>query len=633
MIFEIFSETSVGEGKIMSVIKIKRLALKAKDHGSGPSGHRSCNASSAGQVTTFLVIMTLLAVFSVAAGRETPPGPGRTNMDSIDNFISKAPAELLLQTTSDSPLPTRIREFLARKLGLEKLEELESVLRPLVNSPTLDLYLLSFWLGGQPVEGLSLSRLQLRQAPADPVLLSNAAAFLYALGEYRLAQEATRAARLSLPDNPVLLNNLGVLSYTLGQKDEALKYFRQAASYDRYQPEANRALYLLAQVTTPGDQAATHLKNSLLGSYRESLARNLSEVPLPLSFQQEIYLTRPDLPDDFASYHRLIPFYQTAFIQMEGKEVDLHKTLENLLASGINFPETEAVVQGGLALNSARAYFHLNESEGRLDYLEREIERPADMQLAQLLAQANSQVDSLWRDYQKREKACLALDREERLGCIQKARDEYCQRYRQQAEYFYQRYRKTVLTYFQQSEPVLKNFVNSFYFWVRYLPEEQRLRKRTEAELRVWRLYQRLWEKTFLMLTKLTPPAFKDCLPGLPLEAESPAEPVITLYDPFSAINLDYQDEWLTFRVRADRVIFYFSDSLRLTKPGGQPPVSTVHLYPAETSGLKPLYLVLDGPGKLCDLGELGPWSYAGLSTPNAWKLLINLSLPEPVKN
>ncbi|NPV83900.1 MAG: hypothetical protein HPY46_10015 [Candidatus Aminicenantes bacterium] len=617
----------------MNGMKIKRLALKAGSHVFGLPGHHSRIARSVGQVVIFILTMSLLAVFSVAAGREAIPGPGQTNMDSIDNFISRAPAEPLLQTTSDTPLPTRIREFLARKLGLERLEELEGVLKPLVNSPTLDLYLLSFWLSGQPVEGLSLSRLQLRQAPADPVLLSNAAAFLYALGEYRLAQEATRAARLSLPDNPVLLNNLGVLSYALGQKDEALKYFRQAGSYDRYQPEANRALYLLAQVTTPGDQAATHLKNSLLGGYRESLARNLSEVPLPLSFQQEIYLTRPDLPEDFESYHRLIPFYQTAFIQMEGKEVDLHKTLESLLASGISFPETEAVVQGGLALNSARAYFRLNEIEGRLDYLEREIERPADMQLSQLLAQANSQVDSLWRDYQKREKACLALAREERLGCIQKARDEYCQRYRQQAEYFYQRYRKTVLNYFQQSEPVLKNFVNSFYFWVRYLPEDQRLRKRTETELRVWRLYQRLWEKTFLMLTKLTPPAFKDCLPSLPLEAESPAEPVITLYDPFSAINLDYQDEWLTFRVRADRVIFYFSDSLRLATPGGQPLMSTVHLYPAETSGLKPLYLVLDGQGKLCDLGELGPWSYAGLSTPNAWRLLINLSLPEPVKN
>ena len=617
----------------MNGIKIKRLALKAGDHGSGSSGHRSGNASSAIQVATFLVIMTLLAVFSVAAGREATPGPGRTNMDSIDKYISRAPAEPLPQTTSDTPLPTRIREFLARKLGLERLEELEQALKPLVNSPNLDLYLLGFWLAGQPVEGLCLSRLQFRQTPADPVLLSNTAAFLYALGDYQLAREATRAARLSLPDNPVLWNNLGVLSYTLGQKDEALKYFQQAASYDRYQPEANRALYLLAQVAKPGDQPATYLKNSLLGGYRESLARDLSEVPLPLSFQQEIYLTRPDLPEDFASYHRLIPFYQTAFIQMEGKEVDLHKTLESLLASGINFPETEAVVQGGLALNSARAYFHLNEIEGRLDYLEREIERPADMQLGQLLAQANSQVDSLWRDYQKREKACLALDREERLGCIQKARDEYCQRYRQQAEYFYQRYRKTVLNYFQQSEPVFKNFVNSFYFWVRYLPEEQRLRKRTEAELRVWRLYQRLWEKTFLMLTRLNPPAFKDCLPSPPLEAESAAEPVITLYDPFSAIILDHQDEWLTFRVRADRVIFHFSDSLRLATPAGLPLLSTVHLYPAETSGLKPLYLVLDGQGKLCDLGELGPWSYAGLSTPNAWRLLINLSLPEPVKN
>lgn len=608
------------------------MTIKAGKSNPGLARHRLCPATFAGRTATLLLAVTLLLVFLPATGRDAATRPGRP-VNYIYNSLSQDPAGPLLQKTPDTPLPTRIQELLARKVGLEKLEELERVLKPLVNSSALDLYLLSFWLSGQPVEGLCLARLQLRQAPADPVLFSNTAAFLYALGEYRLAQEATRAARLSLPDNPVLCNNLGVLSYALGQKDEALQFFRQAISYDRYQPEANRALYLLARAAAPGDQALKYLKNSLLGSYRESLARNLNEAPLPLSFQQEVYLARPDLPEDFASYHRLIPFYQTAFIQMEGKEVDLHKTLESLLASGISFPETEAVVQGGLALNSARAYFHLNEIEGRLDYLEREIERPADMQLSQLLAQANSQVDSLWRDYQKREKACLALAREERLECIQKARDEYCQRYRQQAEYFYQRYRKTVLNYFQQSEPVLKNFVNSFYFWVRYLPEDQRLRKRTEAELRVWRLYQRLWEKTFLMLTRLTPPAFKDCLPGLPLEADSPAEPVITLYDPFSAINLDYQDEWLTFRARADRVIFYFSDTLRLARPAGTPLLSTVHLYPPEASGVRPLYLVLESPGRLCDVGELGPWAYSGLSTPASWKILINLSLPEPIKN
>ncbi len=513
------------------------------------------------------------------------------------------------------------------------MEKLEQQLKPVVNSPALDLYLLYFWLRGQPVEGLCLSRLQLRQTPADPVLLANAAAFLYALGEFQLAREATRSARLMLPDNPVLWNNLGVIGFALGDKDEALKLFQQAVVYDNYQPEANRALYLFARAAAPGTRAATYLKNSLLGAYRESLARDTGEVQPPLSFQQEVYLARPDLPEDFASYHRLIPYYQTAFVQMESREIDLHQALESLLAAGVSFPETEAVVQDGLALNSARAYVHLNEIEGRLDYLEREIERPADMQLSQLLAEANGQVDSLWRDYQKREKACLALAREERLDCIQKAREEYCQGYRQRADYFYRKYRAIVLSYIQKAEPVLKSFVNSFYFWVRYLPEDQRLRKRTEAELRVWRLYQRLWEKTFLMLTRLNPPAFRECLPSLPLEPESPAEPLITLYDPFSAINFDYRDERLTFSLRADRILFMATSSLSELSPAGQPLMSTVHLYPPETSGLKPLYLVLEDRGKLCDVGELGPWSYTGLSSPTSWKVLINLSLPEPAKN
>ncbi|MCX8159763.1 MAG: tetratricopeptide repeat protein [Candidatus Saccharicenans sp.] len=615
--------------------RAKELSLKVETRPPDLPGSRSVLARSgpAGRGITLLLTASLLAVCFLAARPATAPGRILAVGNCSEGLSLKKPLSYSFQKPVDSPLPVRIQEVLARKVGLERLEGLERALKPLVNSPALDLYLLSFWLKGQLVEGLCLSRLQLRQTNSDPSILTNTAAFLYSLGEYQLAAEATRAARLSLPDNPVVWNNLGVLSYVLGQKEEAMKCFKQAVSYDNYQPEANRALYLVNLEAGAQDRLQTHFNNSLQGSYRESLAWNQGEVLLPLSFQQEIYLARPSLPEDFESYHRLIPFYQTAFIRMEDREIELNKTLESLLASGISFPETEAVVQDGLALNSSRAYFYLNESEGRLDFLEGEVERPTDMQLSQLLSQANSQIDSLWRDYQKREKACLSLPREDRLACLQKAREEYCQRYRQQADYFYRKYRTAVLSYFQKAEPVLKNFINAFYFWVRYLPEELRLRKRTEAELRVWRLYQRLWEKTFLMLTRLNPPAFKECLPTLPLEPESPAEPLLTLYDPFSAINLDYQDDYLTFRVRADRVIAYFSDSLRLEKTSGQPLMSTVYLFPPETSGSRPVYLVLEATGRLCDLGELGPWAFAGLSSSTSWKMLINLSLPGPAKN
>ena len=532
-----------------------------------------------------------------------------------------------------SQLHLRIQELLVRKTGFESLEKLENELKPLVNSEVLDLYLLYYWLRGQQLEGLCLARLQLRQSPADPILINNAAAFLYALGELHLAAEALEAARLILPDNPVILNNSGVLNFALERPGESRKYFLRAVNLDSYQPEANRALHLLKLQENPAERVTSFLKNSLAGGYRESLAKAVDNPPLPLSFQQEIFSARPEMPEDFESYYQKTPYYQSAFLSMEGKETELRQNLEKLLATGLSFPETEISVASGLALSSARAYLNLTELEGRLDYLEREIERPVDMQLAEILGRANSQLESLWRDYQKQEKTCLGLPREERVACIKKAQDDYCFRYRQQAEYFYQRYRKTVLNYLQQAEKYLKDFAGRFYFWLRYLPEEQRARKRLEAELRVWRLYERLWEKTFLMLTRLPQPAFKDCLPALPLEPETSPEPALTLYDPFSAIGLDYEDPKLTFRFRADRVIFVASAPLPGLSPAGRPVMSTVHLYPPETTGSRPLYLVLEADGKLSDIGELGPWAYAGLSAATSWRIFLNLSLPEKQSN
>ncbi|MCR4396270.1 MAG: tetratricopeptide repeat protein [Candidatus Saccharicenans sp.] len=597
-------------------------------------------ATPGGRIVLITVVMaTLILTLCPRTPAAQTLGSGRIvftghqdGSELNNSFLLLTPVSSQQKVESPS-LQVRIQQFLARKIGLERLEKVEQELRPLVDSTALDLYLLYFWLKGQPLEGLVLARLQLRQRNDDPALLANAAAFLYILGEYQLAQQALESARNKAPDNPVVLNNLGVLHFALGQTEEARKFFIRATTLDNYQPEANRALYLLSLASQSRDGTSNYLKKSLLGAYRQSLAGDLPGLPLPQSFQQEIFLARPELPDDFESYRRLIPFYQTAFLKMEGKEVDLNQKLERLLAAGLNFPETETLISDGLALSSSRAYFHLNEIEGQLDFLEREIERPVDLELTQLLSRASSQLEAVFKDYQKREKDCLGLPRAERLDCIEKARSEYCQRYRQQAEYFYQRYKKIVLNYFQQSEPRLKNFVNSFYFWVRYLPEDQRLRKITEAELRVWRLYQRLWEKTFLMLTKISPPAFSDCLTALPLEPEKPAEPVITLYDPFSTLNLDYQDDWLTFRVRADRIIFSLRRPLAELSPPGTALMSTIHLYPPETSGARPLYLVLEAGGKLTDLGELGPWAFAGLSSTTSWKMLINLSLPEPSKN
>lgn len=613
-------------------LKLTSRSSVRKNSGGQPAG------SGYRIILTTVLMASLFLALTFQASKAVARGSGREAV-----VCRRAGSDLLihpllspissLKKAEHPSLQLRIQEFLVRKTGLERLEKAEQQLRPLVDSFALDLYLLYFWLRGKPLEGLVLARLQQRKRSDDPALLANTAAFLYILGEYRLAQEALEMARNFSSDNPVVLNNLGVLHFVLGQREEARKFFLKAVALDTYQAEANRALYLLSLTSLSRDNASIYLKNSLLGGYRQSLARNLPELPLPRSHQTEIFLSRPELPQDFESYRRLIPFYQTAFLQMEGKEIDLHQKLERLLATGLNFPEIETFIRDGLALSSIDVYSHLNEIEGQLDFLEREIEGPVDLELTQLLSRASSQLADIFKDYQKREKNCLGLPRAERLDCLEKARTEYCQRYRQQAEYFYQKYKKILLNYFQQSEPPFKNFVNSLYFWVRYLPEEQRLRKITEAELRVWRIYERLWEKTFLMLTKTSPPAFDDCLPALPLEPEKSAEPVITLYDPFSTLNLDYEDELLTFRCRADRVIFSLGRPLAEFLPPRPAPMSTIHLYPPEITGTRPLYLVLEADGKLTDLGELGPWAYAGLSSPTTWKMLINLSLPEPTIN
>lgn len=617
----------------------REVRLKLTSRSPGPKTSDSQPAGPGYRtILTTVVMLSLFLAMTLQASQVEARVEGREalacHQAGSDFLILPLLSPITSLPKAEQPsLQVRIQEFLVRKAGLESLEKAEQQLRPLVDSAALDLYLLYFWLRGKPLEGLVLARLQQRKRNDDPALLTNTAAFLYILGEHRLALEALELARNFSPDNPVVLNNLGVLHFALGQKEEARKFFLQAVALDTYQAEANRALYLLSLTSLSRDNASIYLKNSLLGGYRQSLARNLPGLPLPRSFQTEIFLSRPELPEDFESYRRLIPFYQTAFLQMEGKEVDLNQNLERLLAAGLNFPEIETSIRDGLALSSSDAYSHLNAIEGQLDFLEREIEGPVDLELTQLLSRASSQLADVFKDYRKREKNCLGLPRAERLDCLEKARNEYCQRYHQQVEYYYQKYKKILLNYFQQSESTLKNFVNSLYFWVRYLPEEQRLRKTTEAELRVWRIYERLWEKTFLMLTKISPLAFDDCLPALPLEPEKSAEPVITLYDPYSTLNLDYEDELLTFRLRADRIIFSLGRPLAEFLPPRPAPMSTIHLYPPETAGIRPLYLVLEADGKLTDLGELGPWAYAGLSGPTTWKMLINLSLPEPTTN
>lgn len=629
----IFCQASGGiKNKMLNLRFLKSTSKNLEHHPQDKTKSRPQLDRDFISILAFFILLTLFTFFS-AAGLTAAQLPEKSSAGLKVENLSETPFFLSPgaepQKKPALPLHLRIQEFLVKKFGLEPIDKLEQELKPLVNTEVFDLYLLYYWLKGQPVEGLCLCRLQLRITPSDPILLNNAAAFLQAAGEPELASEALAEARAILPDNAVILSNTGVVNYLLGQPGEARKYFLKATSFDNYQPEANRALHLLRLQENPAERLTPYLKNSLLGAYRESLARLMENPPVPLSFQQEIYSTWPEMPEDFESYYRQTPYYQSAFLMMEGKEVELRENFEKILAAGLRFPETEFSVTGGLALSSPRAYMYITALEGKLDYLEREIERPADMKLSEIVARANSQLESLWKDYQKKERACLGLPREERIECVKKAQEEYCLRYREQAEYFYQSCRKVVLNFIRQADPYLKDFASRFYFWLRYLPEEPRTRKRLEAELRFWRLYERLWEKSFLLLTKLPQPAFKDCLPPLPLEPETRAEPIISLYDPSSAISIDYEDPKLTFRFRPDRIIFSASPPLPELRPAGKPFISTVHLYPPETSGSRPLYLVFEADGRLSDIGELGPWAYAGLSTSTSWRILLNLGLPE----
>ncbi|MGB9893245.1 MAG: tetratricopeptide repeat protein, partial [Candidatus Saccharicenans sp.] len=436
-----------------------------------------------------------------------------------------------------------------------------------------------------------------------------------------------------IPDNPSVLTNLGILSYQLQQPQEALKCLQKAVELDSYQVEANLALGLTSLSSGPTERRLGFLKNSLRGGYRESLAAQMTEIPLPLSFQQEIYISFPPLPSDFLSYRQQTPFYQEALLQMEEKESELKKNLDTILFSGSKVPEAQSVDQTILRLNSVQAYSRLLELEGQLDFLEKEVERPLNLDLDQIISQTINQLDSVNRDYTKEEKNCLELPIAERPECLKKAREKYCQRYLEQADYFYQKFRAALVPYFDQFSSCLKTFLPGFYFWVRYLPEDQQLRKRAEEGLRVWRLYQQLWEKTFLLLARVGQPSFSECLAEPPLKPETNPEPEITLFDPFSEIHLDFRQGPIFFFLRADRLILPALPPAETLSPETISPASTIYLFPPETCGSRPVYLVIDERGKLSDLGELGPWAFTGLNPADHWSLLINLHLPEPGKN
>jgi hypothetical protein len=540
--------------------------------------------------------------------------------------------EITGQQLSSEDISRSLLEFLVKKIGQEKINMFEPLAKPFLNSEAFDLYLLNFWLKGKSLEALLLISFKLRETPDDPGLLNSASAFLCSINQLRLAYVFLEQAHRLDPTNPSTLNNLGVASCRLGQVKEARQFFGKTLELDSFHPEAGHSLFLLDSQANAARKNRNLLINSLRGAFRETTAQKIEDFPLPLSAQQEVFLTLPPLPTSFLQYKELTSYYQEAFLKMEEKESQLQKKLDTLTFSGLKRIESNSANQSTFSLTSILAYSRLLGLEGRFGRLEKETETPVDIELEQLISALIKKLETLDRDYLQEEKACLKLPRAERPECLKKARENYCQRYSEQLEYYYQRYRNSLENYFKNAEPELNTFLTGCYFWVRYLPEDQKLRKRAELELKAWKIYERLWEKSFQLLSRLGQPAFPECFPPSSLKPESAPEPEIFLSDPFSEINLNYSSKSFSFFLSGDRIII--NDSLpEFDFPSEESFCSaTIHIYSPESEGARAVYVVVDDERKVNDLGELGPWAFFGLSSSSRWRIFISLSLPVPGK-
>jgi len=536
-------------------------------------------------------------------------------------------AGVRVQESDKVPLSELLHQFLVKNIGMEKLTKLEAFYQPRLESEAFDLYLLNFWLKGKFLEALTLINLKLKESPTDFWLLEQAGAFLYSLNQPELAYNFFQLANQYFPQNPTTLNNLGVTAYRLNGQSQAAQFFSKAIELDPYQPEANQALFLIYSSSWPQEKVLPYLINSLKGSYRESLSSRTKTTVLPLASQQELYISLPPLPADFLHYQNLTSFYQEAMIKLDEGENELRKKLEAILSSvskNMN-PEVECIP--AWHLKSTSAYSRLLELNGRLDQLEREVEQPIDIELEKIISSSISKLESIFDDYAREEKSCLEIPRSERPDCLKKARDNYCRRYREQIDYFYQRYRTALENYLGKAEAELKNFLKDFYFWVKYLPDDQQKRQRIENELRAWKIYQRFWEKAFQLLTRLGQPAFPDCLPAPSLKPETNPEPIVSFSDPYSGIKLSFNDETLNFDLQPSGL--WLKDSLPETdlRGGKNSFPFTIYLFPPESIGTKPLYLTFDQEGQLGDLGEITPSAFSGLNPYNQWRILISLCL------
>ncbi|MDD8020206.1 MAG: tetratricopeptide repeat protein [Acidobacteriota bacterium] len=529
---------------------------------------------------------------------------------------------------SSLPLNEKLYLWLTERIEPGTAADLIRNSEAVLNSAGFDLYLLELWLKGLPLKALTLLDSKLSKSPQDPALLNQAGAFLFSLKEYDLAKEFLTAALKQASGHISILNNLAATLSALGLKEEAAGFYQQCLQLDPYHSEANPGLYYLTGLEPGGKPDEKWLWNALLGAYREKIAQQTKAAswPLPLSFEQKINLNLPPLPPDFQLYADATGIFQEALFELNQKEGELKEKLAlSQAGAGPTYPARKEHRAICWPLSSSLSYARLLEVEGRLEWLEKEIERPVEVDLSQIINYSVSALESVYRTYRQEEKESLQVPREERPERLKKARDNYCQEYKKQAQYWYLKYRERLLPYFERASSELKVFIPRFYFWLRYLPENQQLSRRLEVELKVIKIYSRLWEKSLWLLTRLGPPAFPDCLSREESGPENQIMPGISLQSPLDELQLEYQSDNFSFSLRASQVAFAeTSPALDFPEKAVHSP-ATIYIYPFEGKTSRPVYLAVNQEGKLNDIGELISPAATRLTPGTSWEVIFNL--------
>ena len=583
-------------------------------------------------LTSWLVGFYLLVQPSLAATRLR--APDKKDFLLPDHCLqSSARNQALPPGQLSQPLREKLHQWLRGQIGQENLENFVLNSQAVLDSPGFDLYLLDLWLKGRPFEALALLDNQLKQAQDCPARLNQAGAFLFSCGEYEQARDFFLAAYILRPDHPSILNNLAAVFSALGSRKEAAVLYQQCLELAPYHPEANLALYYLSSGQAREQPDQNWLVKSLHGAFIEKAASLIGTTswPLPLCFEQEINLARPPLPSNFEQYISLLSIYQEALFELSQREEALSREL-----SGRRQPPGTESISGRTEkrrkfwqLSSAQSYPRLLEAEGRLDWLEREAEKPTDLSLEQIITASVRALDSVYKAYLEQEQKALEAPPASRADELRKARHYYCLEYKKEMTQWYLKYREKLLSYFLQAEQELKTFLPRFYFWLRYLPENQQSARRLETELRLIKIYSRLWEKALLLLTRLGQPAFSDCLPAMEPSPENQVKPVFPLRSPVDDLQLTFTSEFFSFALSPTRVAFSENLVAEDFPEKVVIPAATIYLYPAATTAnAQPIYLVVDEQGQLNDLGKIVSRGAGRLSPGSQFEIVFDLSYP-----